>query len=142
MLAILFALCSALPPVREAPGQQPGDLPVSVERIREGLGKPAPAIVARPIEAPVATFRTRVEQRVYVPTLREWIDSEFTRTALQRQSDEWGSRCCGVNLLQLGRQLYQGVKRARQEREVRKLRQEIARELARLEEASRKGQRR
>jgi hypothetical protein len=40
---------------------------------------------------PVATFRTRVEQRVRSLTLEEWLHKEFDLTGLQKQSAEWAA---------------------------------------------------
>jgi hypothetical protein len=120
-------------PLGAAPQQPTGDLPISLERIRAELEKtPAPRLkLDVPVELPVATFRTRVDQRVWVPSLEEVLRKEFTLTYLQRQSADWASRCCGINLTQLA----QSIKRALQQREVRKIREEIARELAELEAA-------
>jgi len=130
----LVVICSSTG-LAAAP-QDPSGSPVSLERIREGLAKtPArPSTFDMPVEAPVATFRTSVEQRVYVLTLEEWIHKEFALTSLQRQSAEWASKCCGLSLAPL----LKGVKRALQGRKVRKTREEIARELAELEATKKK----
>jgi hypothetical protein len=131
MLTLFVALAS-LGAAAQAP---PAELPVSLERIREELKQP-PAIDAnRPLEQPVATFRIRIEHPRYVPTIEEWIRREFRLSALQRQSAAWGSKCCGLNLLSLASGLTKGIKEARQRREVRKIREQIARELAELEAA-------
>ncbi len=116
-----------------APQQPTSDLPFSLERIREELEKtPAPRLkLDVPLALPVATFRTRVDQRVWVPSLEQVLRKEFTLTFLQRQSADWPSRCCGLNLTQLT----QSIKRTLQQREVRKIREQIARELAELEAA-------
>jgi hypothetical protein len=74
------------------------------------------------------TFRTRVDQRVFVPSLEEHLRKEFTLTLLQRQSAEWASKCCGYGL----GQLVKGVNKALRDRKVRKTHEQIARELAEL----------
>lgn len=125
-----------------APQQATSVGPVSLERVREELKKPAPALDPNvPIQVPIATFRTRVEQRVYVPTLHEWIREEFKLTALQRQSADWAARCCdgyvfaggsyGVRL----NPLFKSIGKALQRRRERKIREQIARELAQVEAA-------
>ncbi len=130
MLAVLIVLSATLAAVPQQPRVEP---PVSLERIREELKNPPGVDFNRPIEGPVATFRARVERRAWVPTVEEWIQKEFKLTALQRQSAEWGSKCCGINLLTLGSGLTKSITGARQRREVRRIREQIARELAELE---------
>ena len=129
---LVLGVCLSAP-LGAAPQQPTGDLPISLERIRGALEKtPAPRLkLDVQLELPVATFRTRVDQRVWVPSLEEVLRKEFTLTFLQRQSADWASRCCGIDLSQLT----QSIKRALQQREVRKIREEIARELAELEAA-------
>jgi hypothetical protein len=80
---------------------------------------------------PVARFRTTVEQRRFVITFEEWLDKEFKLTALQRQSAEWGARCCGIGL----DPLFRSIERALERRQVRKIREQIARELEVIEAA-------
>jgi hypothetical protein len=104
----------------------------SVERIREQLkNTSAPRLLDVPLPLPVATFRTGVEQRVYVLTLGPQLRKDFTLTLLQRQSADWASKCCGLNL----NQLFQSAERALQRRQIRKIRERIARELTELEAA-------
>ena len=108
------------------------DLPVSLVRIREELAKtPTGLKLDMPVQVPVATFKTRVDQRVYVLSLEEWLEKEFNLNPLQRQSAEWASKCCGIGL----DPLFKGVERALQRRRVRKTREQIARELAEIEAA-------
>lgn len=106
--------------------------PVSLERIREALEKP-PARLDMTWPLPVTTFKTRVDQRVFVLSLQEQLRKEMTLTLLQRQSADWASKCCGISLNRLAAQLIRSVNRARQQRNVRKTREQIARELAELE---------
>jgi hypothetical protein len=79
-------------------------------------------------------FKTGVDQRIYGLTLDEQLRKEFTLTPLQRQSAEWASRYCGLNL----NQLFNSAERALHRRKLRKIRQQIARELAELEAARKK----
>ena len=130
MLAVLIVLSAAL---AAAPQQPPPEPPVSLERIRKELQKPPGIDLTVPLQMPVATFRARIEQRLYVLTVEEWIQKEFKLTALQRQSAEWGAKCCGINLLTVGSGLTKRIADARRRREVRKVREQIARELAELE---------
>ena len=84
-----------------------------------------------PVKVPVATFKTRVEQRSYVLSLDQWLAKEFNLTELQRQSADWAAKCCGIGLSPL----FNSMERALHRRRVRKIREEIARELAELEAA-------
>jgi hypothetical protein len=119
------------------PQEPTEDLPVSLDRIREELAKPPPTglRLGVALQMPVATFKTRVDQRVYVLPLEDWIEKEFALTPLQRQSAEWAAKCCGVSL----DPLFKSLEKALQRRRVRKIREQIARELAELEAAMKKG---
>ena len=57
---------------------------------------------------------------------------EFELTAFQLQSQEWSSKCCGMNLLNL-HHWADKLDRARRRRDLRKVREQIAGELAQLE---------
>jgi hypothetical protein len=128
LIACLSAVLGAAP-------QEPGsDLPVSLRRIQEELKKPDTRLTTElPVQVPVATFKARVDQRVYVLSLEKWLEKEFKLNTLQRQSAEWAARCCGIGL----DPLLKGVERALQRRRVRKTREQIARELAEIEAARR-----
>jgi hypothetical protein len=76
-----------------------------------------------PVQVPVATFKTRVDQRVYVLSLQEWLEKEFKLTPLQQQSPDWAAQCCGIRLAPLFKSLDQALQRRR----VRKIREQIAR---------------
>ena len=121
--------------VTPAAAQQPqrSDLPVSLERIRDELEVAAPSRLKldMPVATPIPTFRTRVDQTVYVLTLDEWIDKEFNLIGIQRQSADWASKCCGIGL----DPLFKSVENALQRRKERKIREQIARELAELDTA-------
>ena len=138
LIAVLSPLAVVVcPPASLGAAPQPpaGVPPVSVERIQEQLNKnPAPGLRDRSLQPPVATFRSGVEQRVFVLTFEEQLRKDFTLNLLQRQSADWGSRCCGINLSQL----FNGVEKALHRRKVRKIRERIARELAELEAARKK----
>jgi hypothetical protein len=134
--ALVACLCGT---VNAAP-QEANDLPL--DRIREDLKK-TPAMGLKfntPVKVPVATFKSRVEQRVYVLTLREWLDKEFALNPLQRQSADWAANCCGYALAS-GAQgvrldpLFNALDRALERRRVRNIRKQIARELTELEAA-------
>jgi hypothetical protein len=127
-----LALVVGLTAMAEAAPQPPGqDLPVSLDRIRDGVTRTSSTRlkVDMPVEVPVAVFKTHTEQQVYVLSLDEWLDKEFTLTALQRQSAEWAGKCCGIGL----GSLFNSVEDALQRRRVRKIREQIARELAEIE---------
>ncbi len=116
-----------------APQQPASDPPVSLERMREELEKaPAPRLnLDVDLLIPVATFKTRVEQRPFVLTFEEWLRKEFEMDVFERQSAAWRSKCCGINL----GQVMQLFETALHNREVRQIREQIARELAELEAA-------
>jgi hypothetical protein len=60
-------------------------LPVSLERIREELAQPPSGLkLDRPVELPVATFRTSVEQRVYMVSFDEWLEKELETSSSVR----------------------------------------------------------
>jgi hypothetical protein len=117
-----------------------------LDRIRQELEKnPQTQLkLDRPLDGPVATFRTRIDQRVRSLTLEEWLKKEFDLNDMQRQSAEWASMCCGGVVLGFGDfgvrldVLYNHLEKVLERRKVRKLREQIARELAELEAARKK----
>ncbi len=130
MPAVVLCLSATLGASPQQPSEDP---PVSLDRIRTKLAK-APQTRLKldlPVQVPVATFKSRVDQRVYVPTLDEWIAKEFELNELQRQSADWSSKCCGIRL----DPLLTSLDRALERRRVRKVRQQIARELTEIEAA-------
>ncbi len=133
LLALVVGLSTTLGAAPQPPAE---DAPVSLDRIREGLTKPPPLKLETEagLEGPVATFKVHVEQRVYMLSFREWINQEFELNDLQRQSADWASKCCGVRL----DPVIKSVQDALERRRVRKVREEIARELAELEAARKK----
>jgi len=120
------ALPTPLPPPRD-------DLPVSLERIRAAIDKPeAHALeIDVPLPVPVARFETSVEVRRFMLSFEEQLHKDLEPTLLLRQSRDWASGCCGIDLnLLLG-----PIDRALQERKRRKIREQIARELDALKAA-------
>ena len=132
-LALVACLSTSL---AAAPQEPTGAPSVSLERIRREVEKtPARRIdLDVPLQLPVATFKTSVNQRPLMLTFEEQLHKDFDLTLLQRQSQEWASKCCGINLVQLTT----SIKRVLRRREEREIRQQIARELAEVEEAARK----
>lgn len=119
------------PAALEAAPQEPAGVPsVSLERIREELEQPPPRRFETDAQLRVP-FKSRVDHRVFVPTLEEHLHKVFDLNLLQRQSAEWASQCCGFNI----GSVVEMVDRALQERKIRKIREQIARELAELEAA-------
>ena len=136
--AIPLALGACLAtPIDAAPQEPPTtDLPVSLDRIRAELARPPGTGLKldMSLQVPIATFKTRVDQRRYVPTLEEWLEQEFKMTAFERQSAAWAAKCCGISL----DSLFKTVDEALDRRRVRKIREQIARGLAELEAARNK----
>ena len=133
----LLALDVCLSTSLAAAPQQPTDAPaVSLERIRKQVEKPPARRLEfdLPLQLPVATFRTSVTERPLMLTFEEQLHKDFDLNLLQRQSQDWASKCCGINLLQLTN----SIQKARRRREENRIRQQIARELAELEAARRK----
>jgi hypothetical protein len=134
---VVLVVCSSAT-LAAAPQEPAKDLPVSVDRIREELAKPPTGLkldMPLQVQVPVATFKSRVDQRVFVLPLEERLAKELKLTGLPRQSADWAARCCGINLDPLFRSLDDALKR----RKVRKTREQIARELAELEAARKNG---
>jgi hypothetical protein len=133
-LAVL-ALVVVVSGTADAARQEPvPDLPISLDRVREKLSKPPRLKLDRPIDAPVATFRTRVEQPVRSLSFEEWLHREFDLSGLAKQSAEWSSKCCGLGL----DPLFRSWSEARKRRRTEKIRQDVLRELAELEAARKK----
>jgi hypothetical protein len=110
------------------PQEQPAP-PVSLDRIREGVARtPALRLDSKP---PTPTFRTTTEGRALMLPFHDYLRQKLELTPLQRQSQEWASRCCGIDL---GR-LFNGLEKALERRKARQVREQIGRELAELEAA-------
>jgi len=130
--AALAVAASASGPVYASP-QEPAGLPAtSLERVKKQLERPPgpPLTPSVPVQSR-PTFRSGVEQRVYVLTFEEDLHKTFDLNYFQRQSAEWSAKCCGMDPVML----IKAVDKALDERRVRKTREQIARELAELEAA-------
>ena len=109
--------------------QEPGLPSSSVERIKGRLAKPpAPPLAPAVPQQLRPTFKARVEQHPFVPTLEEDLRKTFALTDFQRQYAEYASRCCGMDVGGLVKR----IDKALDERRVRQTRDQIARELAAL----------
>jgi hypothetical protein len=129
----MLGVTTAAAPLGAAP-QRPttGELPVSLERIREGIEKPdQPSLVIPPL-VPLTRFRTVVEERTYMLPFKEQLDKDLEPTLLLAQSRDWASLCCGLDL----GALFKPIDRALQRRKERKIRVQIARELEELKAAA------
>ena len=83
---------------------------------------------------PAATFKVRVNQRFFGLPIVDKLRKDFELTPLQRQSQEWASKCCGFNLLTLPESLDRALRRM----EERRIRTRVARELAEVVAAANK----
>jgi hypothetical protein len=111
------------------PAREQAAPPSSLDRTREAVTRtPALKLEAKP---PTPTFRTTVEGRALMLPFQEYLRQQLEPTPLQRQSREWASQCCGIDL---GR-LFNGLEKALERRKVRQVRDQISRELAELEAA-------
>ena len=66
-----------------------------------------------------------------MPTLEEVLHKEFDLNDLQRQSAEWASKCSAIDF----GLIFRSVDKAMEERRIRKIRDQIAQELAFIEAA-------
>jgi hypothetical protein len=131
-MASLIGLGVCARTVVAAPQQQAQDSADSVQHVRTQLDKPpVPTLKNAPPPRPLPTFRTSVDGRVWVLTLEEQLHKQFDLGPLQRQSADWSARCCGINLIQVAK----GINKAFQQAEERRVRAQIARELAEIEAA-------
>ena len=123
----------ALPPSQPPAG---GDLPVSLDRIRAAVDKPEvhPLVINVPLQLEVPRFETSVEVRSFMLSFEEQLRKDLEPTPLLRQSRDWASRCCGIDV----NLLIKPIERALQERKRRKIRERIARELEELKAAREK----
>jgi hypothetical protein len=105
---------------------------LDLERIKARLAQPAGPKLA-PSEPMVLrpVFKSSVERHPWVPTLEEELHKALDLNALQRQSAEWASRCCGVRW----GEVIDAVAKARHDLQERRARAEVQRELAELERA-------
>ena len=128
--------CLSVPTAAAPQEQATGDLVFSVERISKELKRTPSLQVTLDQQRPVsvATFRVAVEQREFMLPFKEQLQKEFALTDFQRQSQDWAVKCYGLNVIQLTKSLDRAMRRY----ETRKIRKQIARELAQLAAASKK----
>ena len=108
--------------------------PISVERVKESLNRTPSRSLKFDAHMPVpaATFRVTVSERAFVVPIMESLHKQFELTPLQRQSAEWSSKCCGLNLAMLTDKLEQAIEAMRE----RRARDRVAHELAQIIAAS------
>src|SRR6476620_3109249 len=82
-----------------SPQEPPGVLSTSVDRIKERLdnSRARPLTPAVPVELR-PTFKSNTDRHPFVLTLEEDLRQTFPRTDVQRQYAEYSSRCCGLDL--------------------------------------------
>jgi uncharacterized protein YfcZ (UPF0381/DUF406 family) len=130
VLALLMGLSATLDAAPQAASAAP---PLSLDRIKKELARTPPPEFKSDMQLQVpVTFKSRVDQRVFVQTLEEALHKEFDLNEIQRQSANWRSQCCGYDLSQLFRM----ADKAMRERQIRKTREQIWRELMELEAAA------
>lgn len=132
----LLLLCSAWIVVTSSPAsaQQAAPAPpAALERVKSRLDHPPARRLAPsgPLELR-PLFKSRVDRHPFVRTLEQDLHKTFDLNDLQRQSADWSSRCCGLNL----GALFRSVDKAMDERRLRKTREQIAQELAFVEAAA------
>ena len=134
--AVSALLCCALVVVclpaalRAAPQEPTGDAGTSLSRIKKGLSRPTGTRLqpSEPVQLR-PTFRSETLAHAFVPTLEEDLRKTFTLTDFQRQYAEYAARGGGIDLGVLLRR----IEKAMEEHRVRKVREQIARELAELQ---------
>jgi len=130
VLAAFCAVAAGIPTrIEAAPQQEIQPAAESVSRIKRELERRPAEKLRLDLQLPVATFRATVEQRRFMLSFDDWLQKEFELTLFQRQSQEWRLKCCGIDLVGLKHTLDWALQR----RETRKIREQIARELAQLE---------
>jgi len=134
LAALSLSIGTVYRPARvEAASQQESDGPgYSAQRVVTNVREnPAPRLTFDR-QVSLATFRVSVEQHRVMLSFQEQFQKEFALTDFQRQSQEWYAKCCWINLLHLP-QWADKLDRARRRRELPKLREQIAGELAQIE---------
>jgi len=102
----------------------------SLTRVKQRLDKPANKSLkpSEPVQLrPV--FKTRIIDRPFVPTLDEHLHETFELTDFQRKYADYAASCCGIDL----GALFGRIERALDEREARRIRAQVMRELAEVE---------
>jgi len=124
------------PVYANAAPQEPTASPDSVDHVRAALSRtPSQSLKfdAR-MPAPVATFKVTVDARVFGLSIVDQLRKEFELTPLQRQSAEWRSKCCGINLLSLADTIGKAVRQWQEDR----IHDRVSRELAEVIAAANK----
>jgi len=131
LLAMLLTLSAT------AAAQEPATvLPTSLEHVQDTLTRtPSKSLkFDAKVPVPAATFKVTVTGRPFVVPIMESVRKKFELTPLQRQSAQWSSQCCGLNLATLT----ESVEKAFRRWEERRIRDRVSRELAEVEAAARK----
>ena len=136
--AVSALLCCALAVVglparlHAAPQEPSGDTGVSLSRIKKGLSRPSGTRLqpSQPVQLR-PTFRSQTLAHPFVPTLEEDLRKTFALTDFQRQYAEYAARAGGIDLGLLLRP----IEKAMDEHRLRKIHEQIARELAELQAA-------
>lgn len=103
LTAILGPLAAPAAAAPQTPEPSPS---ASLARVKNAIDK-TPSRSLRfdvKVAMPVATFKTTTERDYMVPFVAQ-LRKEFELTPLQKQSAEWASKCCGLNLLSLSKGL-------------------------------------
>ena len=119
----------ALSPRASAAPQDPGAAPpTSFERVQDTLNRTPSKSLKFDVRVPVpaATFKVTVTGRPFVVPIMDSLRKEFELTPLQRQSADWSSKCCRLNLAALTESLDRAFRRW----EERRVHDRVARELA------------
>ena len=131
LLSGVLVMLGASSPLRAAP-QDPAAPPTSLDRVKDRLDTPIVRSLTPSVPVQLRpVFKSSVEKHPYVVTLDQALHKQFDLNALQRQSADWSSRCCGIDLAGV----YKALKQANDDRRVSKTREQIARELAELQAA-------
>jgi len=115
-----------------APQEPSGDAGASLKSIRKGLNRPAGTRLqpSEPVQLR-PTFRSETLAHPFVPTLEEDLRRTFALTDFQRQYAAYLARAGGIDLGVLLRP----IEKAMDEHRLRKIHEQIARELAELRAA-------
>ena len=133
LVLLCWAVLAADPRVTLHASAQESLVPsTSVDRIKERLdnSRARPLTPAVPVELR-PTFKSATDRHPFVLTLEQDLRKTFALTDFQRQYAEYSSQCCGLNLAAVVKH----IDGALDERRARKVREQIARELADLEAA-------
>lgn len=132
LVAASAVLCVLTPLHAAAQDQDPGVPATSVERVKTQLDTPIVRTLTPSVPVQLRpVFKSGVEKHPWVQTFDQAMHKQFDLNALQRQSADWSSRCCGLDLAGI----YQGVRHAREDAITSKTRAQIVRELAELRAA-------